>query len=41
MTGIRSSQAAMLAQKAGFQAAVFCPLNEYKAKGNPTEPGKK
>ncbi len=31
----------MLAEKAGFTSAVFCPISDYKAKGSPTEPGKK
>jgi hypothetical protein len=31
----------MLAEKEGFKTATFCPINEYKAKGQPVEPGKK
>jgi hypothetical protein len=31
----------MLAEKAGFQTATFCPLREWKEKRNPTEAGKK
>ncbi|HEV2616656.1 MAG TPA: rhodanese-like domain-containing protein [Candidatus Acidoferrales bacterium] len=38
-TGIRSSEAAKLAEQAGFKTATFCPINEWKEKGNPTEAG--
>jgi rhodanese-related sulfurtransferase len=40
-TGLRSAQAAKLAEQAGFKAAKFCPLDEWKEKGNPTEAGAK
>jgi hypothetical protein len=29
----------MLAQQHGFEATAFCPLQEWKAKGQATEPG--
>ena len=40
-SGFRSAQAAKLAEQAGFKTSTFCPLNEWKEKGNPTEAGKK
>ena len=40
-SGLRSSQAAKLAEQAGFRTATFCPLDEWKRKGNPTEAGAK
>jgi rhodanese-related sulfurtransferase len=40
-TGLRSAQAAKLAEQAGFKTAQFCPLDEWKEKGNPTEAGTK
>jgi rhodanese-related sulfurtransferase len=40
-TGLRSAQAAKLAEQAGFKTAQFCPLVEWKEKGNPTEAGTK
>ncbi len=40
-TGLRSAQAAKLAEQAGFKTTTFCPLDEWKGKGNPTEAGKK
>ena len=39
--GPRSSQAAKIAEEAGFKAASFCPIMKWKEEGNPTEPGKK
>ncbi len=39
-TGRRSSQAAKLAEQAGFKTSMFCPLRDWKEKGNPTEAGK-
>jgi rhodanese-related sulfurtransferase len=40
-TGRRSSQAVKIAEDAGFKTASFCPLHDWKEKGNPTEAGKK
>jgi rhodanese-related sulfurtransferase len=39
--GPRSSQAAKIAEEAGFTATSFCPIMKWKEQGNPTEPGKK
>src|SRR4030095_4945141 len=39
--GPRSSQAAKIAEEAGFKATSFCPIMNWKEQGNPTEPGKK
>jgi rhodanese-related sulfurtransferase len=39
--GPRSSQAAKIAEEAGFKAASFCPITKWKEEGNPTESGKK
>jgi len=30
----------MLAQQHGYEATAFCPLQDWKEKGQPTEPGK-
>jgi rhodanese-related sulfurtransferase len=40
-TGLRSAQATKVAEQAGFKTTTFCPLDEWKGKGNPTEAGKK
>ena len=40
-SGLRSAQAAKVAEQAGFRTATFCPLDEWKRKGNPTEAGAK
>jgi rhodanese-related sulfurtransferase len=40
-SGPRSARAAKLAEQAGFKTTTFCPLDEWKRKGNPTEAGKK
>jgi len=39
-TGRRSSQAAKLAEHAGFKSAIFCPLKNWKAQGYETTRGK-
>ena len=39
--GPRSSQAAKIAEEAGFKTASFCPIMKWKEEGNPTQPGKK
>jgi rhodanese-related sulfurtransferase len=38
--GPRSSQAAKIAEAAGFKATSFCPITKWKEAGNSTEPGK-
>jgi rhodanese-related sulfurtransferase len=40
-SGPRSSQATKIAEAAGFASASYCPIGKWKAKGFPTEPGKK
>ena len=40
-SGLRSGQAAKLAEQAGYRTATFCLLDEWKRNGNPTEAGKK
>ena len=39
--GPRSSQAAKIAEEAGFKTTSFCPIMKWKEEGNPTQPGKK
>ena len=38
--GPRSSQAAKIAEAAGFTSTTFCPIMKWKDDGNSTEPGK-
>ncbi|GEM_PF-1017520 len=38
--GPRSSQAAKIAEAAGFTSTTFCPIMKWKENGNKTEPGK-
>lgn len=38
--GPRSSQAAKIAEAAGFTSTTFCPIMKWKEEGNKTEPGK-
>jgi rhodanese-related sulfurtransferase len=40
-SGPRSSQAAKIAEAAGFISTTYCPIMEWKEKGYSTEPGKK
>jgi rhodanese-related sulfurtransferase len=40
-SGVRSSQAAKLAEDQGYKTAAFCPIQSWKEQGYPTEPGKK
>jgi len=39
--GPRSSQAAKIAEQAGFTATSFCPIMKWKEQGNSTQAGKK
>lgn len=39
--GPRSSQAAKIAEQAGFKSTSFCPIVKWKEQGKPTQPGKK
>ncbi len=39
--GPRSSQAAKMAEAAGFTSTTYCPIMKWKEGGNKTEPGKK
>jgi rhodanese-related sulfurtransferase len=38
--GPRSSQAAKIAEAAGFTSTTYCPIMKWKDGGNKTEPGK-
>jgi rhodanese-related sulfurtransferase len=39
-SGPRSSQAAKIAEAAGFASTIFCPITKWKREGNETAPGK-